>query len=475
MSFTRKSISFIFSFFCGTAVFAQSLQPVTRFHAKQSPYIYYSDEFLSGFKQTAASNSQSGFLQMPFVGDPLLVYVGEKDSTQYMAYASGYKFQQRQPETGDYKVELTRYGIQAQIKAHPAYAIHEYVFPDTVADKGFLIDIDNADCGTCNQDMDIYLIDKRTIRAYKRPSLVGSQEPGLYYYARFSHPLKTWNIRRERVTLEDNSKETRLKAAFTFDIQGSEKLTVASAVSSVSSDKAYAQLEGHMPKAHFNDRPVSYYTGKRDLAARTGKSAARRPKQEAAAPERVPLKHSESILPPAPKGPVDYIEITTREADLRAAFYSAVSVLKNQPACAKVKTADEFFKAVTPLYQQSRNARATVAATDSLLHAYAKNMFAGGAGQSADAVQAAWYVFNAIGFRPAATADSYEFVRPLFNITKLQLSQGRRLLIHAKNNSARNTRIAGVTLWRQPLPEGNILTHEQLKRGGIIAVQMQRP
>ena len=69
---------------------AQSISPITRFHSTNSPYTQYNDQFLSGFLQTSSVlNSRNGFLQLPFVGDPLLVYVGEKDSTQFMAYASG--------------------------------------------------------------------------------------------------------------------------------------------------------------------------------------------------------------------------------------------------------------------------------------------------------------------------------------------------------------------------------------------------
>ena len=49
---------------------------------------------------------------MPFVGNPVWVYVGEKDSTQFMAYASGYEFAEGLPP-GKCRARLTRYDIRA--------------------------------------------------------------------------------------------------------------------------------------------------------------------------------------------------------------------------------------------------------------------------------------------------------------------------------------------------------------------------
>ena len=66
-------------------------RPIVRLHTADSPYAPYDDSLLSGFLQSGGRPLQSGFLQIPFVGDPVWVYVGEKDSTQFMAYSSGYQ------------------------------------------------------------------------------------------------------------------------------------------------------------------------------------------------------------------------------------------------------------------------------------------------------------------------------------------------------------------------------------------------
>ena len=105
--------------FASLATQAQWLVPMTRFHDKDSKYTYYNNNFLSGFMQSAHVNdANDGFLQLPFVGEPLLRYVGEKDSTQFMAYASGYEFYQRDDAAKRYDVLYTRYGVKEIGRAH---------------------------------------------------------------------------------------------------------------------------------------------------------------------------------------------------------------------------------------------------------------------------------------------------------------------------------------------------------------------
>lgn len=45
--------------------------------------------------------------------------------------------------------------------------------------------------------------------------------------------------------------------------------------------------------------------------------------------------------------------------------------------------------------------------------------------------QAAWFIFNALGFVPDAN-NRFRLVRPLFNVATLQLPRTRRLIIHTK-------------------------------------------
>ena len=443
---------------------AQCLTPITHFHANNSPYMPYNDNFISGFMQSASQQTaDNGFLQMPFVGDPILVYVGEKDSTQFTAYASGYIFEERAPQ--NYQLRYTRYDITANIAAMPAYCVQRYAYPDTTAEKGFLVDIDNAMTGAANEDMDIVFIDKRTIRAYKRSTLNSSNVPALYYVAHFSHPFNKWNVRREVVRTENGQREQRCKAAFVFDLKPGEELTVQSAVSAVSTDGAYAAIGKPLAKRHFSDQRKAQpqlSTNGQPLTAQRQTQA--RPAQ------------SNSSMTAASTLPVRYIEISTRDAQMQAAFAAALSQLMHNANCRKAANATELLNAIAPLYNcDATKTDDNAVLTDSLLRQYAQSLFTGQSGNLSD-TQAAWFVFNAMGLVPHNDngQDGYKLVRPLFNIVTLHLPRGRRLILHTKNNNRQNLHIAQAKLMHQPLKNDQYLTHTQLLKGGVLEIKMAR-
>ena len=474
--FLKQLVLILLSSCSVLSVCAQYLSPVTRFHTEDSPYRPYSDDFLSGFVQSADNRNSNGFLQMPFVGDPLLIYVGEKDSTQYMAYASGYEFKQRASQAGNYVVDLTRYGISAKLEAHPAYTWQEYTFPDTLADKGFLIDIDHAMVGEAKEDMDVKLIDKYTLRASKRSADTKAQ---IFYYAHFSHPFSTWNIRRERVKLENGTKEARCKVALTFVLQPDEKLIVASAVSKVGEETACAQLEGHAPVRHKESNPTNssrivYHFDKSSKESTAHYVPKTRTKTETVTPKRkVQVDHKVETPKREESYSAEFIDLITREADFRAAFFSAWSILQHQPECRGIYGVDEFFKAITPLYWQANEPEADEGRTDTLLRQYAHSLFSGIRSQNKIA-EAAWYVFNALGFRPSADGENFRMVRPLFNVATFQLSNGRRLMMYTKNNGPKNIYVERISMMHKPLIGVKSISLEQLLRGGTMEVKMTR-
>ena len=418
-------------------IFAQSLTPATRFHEKDSPFTFYNNNLLSGFLQsTSNDNLANGFLQIPFVGDPLLVYVGEKDSTQFMAYASGYTLQQPQPNT--YQVDYTRYGILANLQNMPAYCVQHYTFPDTTADKGFLLDIDNAGVGPQNEDMNVVFIDKRTIRAYKRSEKAESGVPDLYYVAHFSHPFTKWNVRREVVRLENGQRERRCKAAFMFELPKSEVLTVTSAVSAVSTDAAYALVQSNGAKKHFSDK--------------------RQPK---------PKTDDSRLLAQNRPSPQQRTSTTKAHPHATASTAALKQLQRHHLKAKQAIDALSFIDAITPLYPTGATTDAQEA--DSVLRQTAQALFTG---QQMTDAQAAWFIFNALGFVPDDN-NRFRLVRPLFNVATLQLPRTRRLIIHTKNNTPRNCHIKQAILMHQPLTSDTTFSREQLIKGGIMEIKMQ--
>lgn len=457
---------------------AQRLFPVTRFHQAESRYVPYADNFLSGFMQSASpTDSLGGVLQLPFVGDPLLVYVGEKDSTQYTAYATGYRFGERDEARGAYRVHLSRYGIDASLTAHPAYCEQLYAFPDTVAEKGLLIDLDHCSTGNDDGGMDVVFMSKTVVRAYK---LSGTDGRGkrLFYTARFSRPFSKWNIRRETVRLDDGRREQRCKVALMFDIERGGTLNVVSSVSDQSTDKALAALPlGGERFQHVNDN-VSLPPKRDKLLAQTNSAPTVRKPATAAAKKSATAPSKQPAAKKAPETSPDFIEISTREADIKLLFTAALQQLTADKVIGKAANAADFLERVAPLYPRAASTADsvnTVATTDSLMRQYAQGMLSGT--QSPMTLQkAAWIVFNAIGFTPCAGGEAadYKLARPFLNVATLHVGGGRRFIVHTKNNSPRTPHVGQALLLRQPLSDGNLLTRSQLSRGGILEIKMTR-
>lgn len=473
----------------------QYVRPITRFHTDNTPYMRYNDNLLSGFLQTAVANSSNGFLQMPILGRPLWMYIGEKDSTQYMAYASGFKKMDSEGAS-ECSLWLNRYDVTARLETRRGCVVHHYQFPDTTAEKGFVVDIDNSLSGAPNEDMNFSLVDRYTIRAYKRSYTSGSAEPELYYYARFSHPYESYNVRRERVTLENGRKESRLKAAFTFLLNPNEELVVTSAVSPLSTDDAFARVEGKHPARHLSDarkpRPAdddnhmlaqnnnasakssSQVVASAKAAKKSAEAINRR--QQASGATKLQRQTSAKNIPL--ETIADKMVVETREPALRTGFYAALDYLLEQPFAKKITSVPDFITALRD-HALPTDTLQTVEQTDSILRRFSADIMTGSALPNAErTARAASFVLSAIGLQPTeamvdgATSKAYRLHRPMFNVVTLYLPSDRRFILHTKTNTPQNCHIHCAT-WngeKKALPM--VLTEKQIFRGGILAVKM---
>ena len=84
----------------------------------------------------------------------------------------------------------------------------------------------------------------------------------------------------------------------------------------------------------------------------------------------------------------------------------------------------------------------------------------------------AWYVLSAMGFYSVCPgANQYVIGSPLFKSVKINLANGKHVIINAKNNDAENRYIKSMTLNGKSYGK-NYLTHEDLIRGGVINFNM---
>ncbi|HEY9713684.1 MAG TPA: glycoside hydrolase domain-containing protein, partial [Chroococcales cyanobacterium] len=84
----------------------------------------------------------------------------------------------------------------------------------------------------------------------------------------------------------------------------------------------------------------------------------------------------------------------------------------------------------------------------------------------------AWFIFSALGFYPVNPAEgTYVLGVPLFNKAQIELPNGRKFSIIAKNYSANNRFVDHVLLNDKPLSR-TFLTHEQIMDGGTLEFVM---
>ena len=84
----------------------------------------------------------------------------------------------------------------------------------------------------------------------------------------------------------------------------------------------------------------------------------------------------------------------------------------------------------------------------------------------------AWYVFSAMGFYPVSPAtDEYVLGAPLFKSVKVNLENGKSILIKSMNNSKDNRYVKSVRLGKKVYSK-NYFTHKDLTGGTEIIFEM---
>jgi predicted alpha-1,2-mannosidase len=84
----------------------------------------------------------------------------------------------------------------------------------------------------------------------------------------------------------------------------------------------------------------------------------------------------------------------------------------------------------------------------------------------------AWYVFSALGFYPVTpTSDEYAAGAPLFKHAEIDFENGKKLLIHAPENSADNRFVQSATFNGKAYTK-NYFNHFDLQKGGTLIIKM---
>ncbi|MCU0395861.1 MAG: GH92 family glycosyl hydrolase, partial [Chitinophagaceae bacterium] len=92
-------------------------------------------------------------------------------------------------------------------------------------------------------------------------------------------------------------------------------------------------------------------------------------------------------------------------------------------------------------------------------------------GQDDSGAMSSWFAFSAMGFFPVAGQPLYLLGSPLFEEISIRLPKGKKWVVRARGNSAKNIYIQKATLNGKPLNRSWI-THQEVVNGGVLELVM---
>ena len=209
-----------------------------------------SDSTVIGFSHTHLSGTGIGDLfditVMPVTGDSLRFARGNEGDPESGLWS--YADRSREiARPGYYSVPLTRYGVTAELTATNRVGMHRYTFPDA-QDAGIVIDLMNGGCWDRPTETFIEICGDNALRGY-RHSRGWADDQKVYFYAEFSKPFKDLHIH------SIDYKPYYAKAD--FDTAGEEQILMKVALSPVSIDGAYANMQAELPGWDFDSTAIA--------------------------------------------------------------------------------------------------------------------------------------------------------------------------------------------------------------------------
>ena len=109
---------------------------------------------------------------------------------------------------------------------------------------------------------------------------------------------------------------------------------------------------------------------------------------------------------------------------------------------------------------------------DSVLHTLYFNDPNGLSGNEDCGQMSAWYILNAMGFYQVCPGKPvYSIGRPAFDKAVVNLPDGKKFTVIAKNNSKKNKYIKSMTLNGKPLDKP-FFTHDDIIAGSTLEIEM---
>lgn len=216
---------------------------------------HHSDSTINGFSHTHLSGTgcadYGDILFMPFTGTPDIR--PRKSLAEAVSFASPFSHAKEVARPGYYAVDLTRYGVKAELTATARCGYHRYTFVSTTEPQGLIIDLDYAIQNQRTLDLQIRQVNDSTICGFKR-SAYWAPDQVIYFYAVFSAP-----IAQARFYAQDSLQAgvnmlsgKSAKVALTFKPHGSQTLYAKVGISAVDIDGAKNNLQAELAGMNFD-------------------------------------------------------------------------------------------------------------------------------------------------------------------------------------------------------------------------------
>lgn len=171
----------------------------------------------------------------------------------FKGYESAYSHDEEEASPGYYAVNLTDYGIKAELTATERTGFHRYTFPAT---KEAHIVIDVTHSLTPDRDTHVKIVNEKRIEGYVVGDMETSYDMPLtcYFYAEFSKSFTSagiWNGDNIHNDLEEISGKDGVGAFVNFDTEEGEQILVKVGISFVSIEGAKKNLNAELPHWDF--------------------------------------------------------------------------------------------------------------------------------------------------------------------------------------------------------------------------------
>jgi len=203
----------------------------------------YEDSIINGFSQTRLNGTGcmdlGDILMLPFSGETVM-----------KKYGSHYNKSTEQATPGYYSVELTDFGVKAEMTASEHTAIHRYIFQGSEKPR-LLIDFQSALTGSEKQlhehvlNANVNIENETTVSGFSTTKVW--LERTYYYVIEFSKPF----VAKTELAKQDDA-EKAPRYVFGFDLKPGEDLMVKVAISSTGVDGAKKDLQTEIPDWGFD-------------------------------------------------------------------------------------------------------------------------------------------------------------------------------------------------------------------------------